>query len=233
MLHLAKFVHLTSVLSFVRRLDYQICVTEMGEYRLGILGSGKGSNMVAIAEACAAGQIPAEIAIVISDVTDAGILDRARERKLPAEFIAPGKFRTKLDEEAEQVFVKRLIDAQVDLIVLAGFMRILKGEFLRAFANRVVNIHPSLLPAFPGLEAWKQALDYGVKVTGCTVHFLDQGIDSGPILGQETGQVLADDTAATLHERIQQAERRLYPRVVRALAEGKIAVKGRQTVWSD
>ena len=188
--------------------------------------------MVAIAEACAAGQIPAEIAIVLSDVADAGILERARERKLPAGFIPPGKFRTKLDEEAEQAFVKRLVEAQVDLIVLAGFMRILKGEFLRAFANRVVNIHPSLLPAFPGLEAWKQALDYGVKVTGCTVHFVDQGIDSGPILGQETVPVLANDTSATLHERIQQAERRLYPQVVRVLAEGKIAVKGRQTVWS-
>jgi phosphoribosylglycinamide formyltransferase-1 len=202
-------------------------------FRLGILGSGKGSNMVAIAEACAAGQIPAEIAVVLSDVADAGILDRACERKLPAEFIAPGKFRTKLDEEAEQVFVKRLVDAQVDLIVLAGFMRILKGDFLRAFADRVVNIHPSLLPAFPGLEAWKQALDYGVKVTGCTVHFVDQGIDSGPILGQETVPVMADDTPATLHERIQQAERRLYPLVVCALAKGKIAVKGRQTVWSS
>jgi phosphoribosylglycinamide formyltransferase-1 len=202
-------------------------------FRLGILGSGKGSNMMAIADACAAGQIPAEIAFVLSDVADAGILDRARERKLPAEFIAPGKFRTKLDEEAEQAFVKRLMEAQVDLIVLAGFMRILKGEFLRAFTNRVVNIHPSLLPAFPGLEAWKQALDYGVRVTGCTVHFVDQGIDSGPILAQETVPVLADDTPATLHERIQQAERRLYPQVVRALAEGRIAVKGRQAVWSN
>jgi len=187
--------------------------------------------MVAIADACAAGQIPAEIAVVISDVEGAGILDRARERNLPAEFISPGKFRTKLDEDAEQAFVKRLTEAQVDLIVLAGFMRILKGEFLRAFANRVVNIHPSLLPAFPGLESWKQALDYGVKVAGCTVHFVDQGIDSGPILGQETVPVLADDTAATLHERVQQAERRLYPQVVRALAEGRVTVKGRQTVW--
>ena len=204
----------------------------MKPFRLGILGSGKGSNMVAIAEACASGQIPAEIAIVISDVADAGILDRARERKLPAEFIAPGKFRTKLDEQAEQAFVKRLAEAEVDLIVLAGFMRILKGDFLRAFANRVINIHPSLLPAFPGLEAWKQALDYGVKVTGCTVHFVDQGIDSGPILGQETVPVLEGDTAATLHERVQQAERSLYPKVVRALAEGRITVKGRQTVWA-
>ncbi len=199
-------------------------------FRLGILGSGKGSNMVAIADAIAAGQIPAEIVVVISDVEGAGILERARERNLSAEFIPPGKFRTKLDDDAEQAFVKRLTEAQVDLIVLAGFMRILKGEFLRAFANRVVNIHPSLLPAFPGLEAWKQALDYGVKVTGCTVHFVDQGIDSGPILGQETVPVLADDTAATLHERVQQAERRLYPQVVRALAEGRVTVKGRQTV---
>ena len=199
-------------------------------FRLGILGSGKGSNMVAIADAIAAGQIPAEIVVVISDVEGAGILERARERNLSAEFIPPGKFRTKLDDDAEQAFVKRLTEAQVDLIVLAGFMRILRGEFLRAFANRVVNIHPSLLPAFPGLEAWKQALDYGVKVTGCTVHFVDQGIDSGPILGQETVPVLADDTAATLHERVQQAERRLYPQVVRALAEGRVTVKGRQTV---
>lgn len=186
--------------------------------------------MVAIADACASGLIPAEIAVVISDVEGAGILDRARERNLPAAFIAPGKFRTKLDEVAEQAFVQRLTEARVDLIVLAGFMRILKGDFLRAFASRVVNIHPSLLPAFPGLEAWKQALDYGVKVAGCTVHFVDQGIDSGPILGQETVPVLADDTATTLHDRIQQAERRLYPEMVRALAEGRVVVKGRQTV---
>ncbi len=201
-------------------------------FRLGVLGSGKGSNLVALAEACSSGQIPAEVAVVLSDVLDAGILERARERKLAAEFIAPGKFRTKLDEEAEQRFVDRLKEARVDLILLAGFMRILKGEFLRAFANRVVNIHPSLLPAFPGLEAWKQALEYGVKVTGCTVHLVDQGIDSGPILAQETVPVLPGDTAEALHERIQQAERRLYPQVVSALAQGRIAIKGRQTVWS-
>jgi phosphoribosylglycinamide formyltransferase-1 len=200
-------------------------------YRLGILGSGKGSNMVAIAEAVRAGSVPAEIAVVISDVAEAGILAHARERGLRAEFIAPGKFRTKLDEEAEEAYVNCLNAARVDLIVLAGFMRILKGDFLRAFAGRVINIHPSLLPAFPGLEAWKQALDYGVKVTGCTVHFVDQGIDSGPIIAQETVPVLAGDSAATLHERIQQAERKLYPNVVGALARGAIEVKGRQCVW--
>ena len=186
---------------------------------------------MAIADAVKSGQIAAEIVAVISDVADAGILGHARERGLPAGFIAPGKFRTKLDEEAEAAYVRRLQEAKVDLIVLAGFMRILKGDFLRSFANRVVNIHPSLLPAFPGLEAWKQALDYGVKVTGCTVHFVDQGIDSGAIIGQETVPVLADDTAATLHERIQQAERRLYPAAVAALAQGRVVIRGRQTVW--
>lgn len=201
-------------------------------FRLGILGSGKGSNMVAIADACAAGRLRAEIAIVLSDVAEAGILQHARDRKLPHEFIPPGKFRTKLDDEAEPRYIQRLEESQVDLVVLAGFMRILKGEFLRRFANRVINIHPSLLPAFPGLEAWKQALDHGVKVTGCTVHYVDQGIDSGPILAQETVVVLNDDTPATLHERIQQAERRLYPRVVGALAEGRVTVKGRQTFWA-
>lgn len=201
-------------------------------FRLGVLGSGKGSNLVAIADACAAGRVAAEIVIVLSDVAEAGILTRARERGLTAEFVPPGKFRTKLDEEAERAFIDRLAAAEVDLVVLAGFMRILKGDFLRAFADRVVNIHPSLLPAFPGLEAWKQALDYGVKVTGCTVHFVDQGIDSGAIIGQETVPVLDGDTAATLHERIQVAERNLYPRAVDAVARGQIRVQGRRTVWA-
>ena len=200
-------------------------------YRLGILGSGKGSNMVAIAEACAAGQIAAEVAVVLSDVVEAGILARAQERGLGARHIAPGKFRTKLDDEAEQAYVRCLQEAEVDLVVLAGFMRILKGDFLRAFSQRVVNIHPALLPAFPGLEAWKQALDYGVKVTGCTVHFVDQGIDSGPIILQETVPVMPGDSAERLHERIQVAERRVYPQAIAALAEGRISVAGRQTVW--
>jgi phosphoribosylglycinamide formyltransferase-1 len=203
----------------------------MTMYRLGVLGSGKGSNMVALADACAAGAVPAQIAVVLSDVADAGILQQARARGLTAEFLPPGKFRTKLDEEAERAYVARLQAAQVDLVVLAGFMRVLKGDFLRAFPQRIINIHPSLLPAFPGLEAWKQALDYGVKVTGCTVHFVDAGVDSGPIIGQETVPVLADDTPATLHERIQVAERRLYPRVVAALAEGRISVRGRMVAW--
>lgn len=202
-------------------------------FTLGVLGSGKGSNFVAIAEACAAGKVPARVGVVISDVETAGILTHARNCNIPAEYLAPGKFRTKLDEESEALYIKRLQDAQVDLIVLAGFMRILKGQFLRAFEGRVINIHPSLLPAFPGLESWRQALDYGVKVTGCTVHYVDQGIDSGSIIGQQTVPVWDNDTPATLHERIQVAERELYPRCVAALARGEVKVQGRQTVWSS
>lgn len=187
--------------------------------------------MGAIAEACRRGEIPAHIAVVASDVAEAGILAKAREWELKAIHLPPGKFRTKLDEDAEAAYVTCLKDAGVDLVVLAGFMRVLKGDFLRAFSTKVVNIHPSLLPAFPGLEAWKQALDYGVKVTGCTVHFVDQGIDSGPIIAQETVPVESNDTPATLHERIQVAERKLYPSVVAALAQGRIEVQGRLVRW--
>src|SRR3989441_13032495 len=186
--------------------------------------------MVAIAEACRAGRVPAQVAIVLSDAAGAGILTRANERGIRAGFIPPGKFRTKLDEAAEPAYIAALQQAQVDLIVLAGFMRILKGDFLRAFPERVVNIHPALLPSFPGLEAWKQALEYGVKVTGCTVHFVDQGVDTGPIIAQQTVPVLDNDTPTTLHERIQQIERVLYPAALAALARGQIKVHGRRCV---
>lgn len=189
--------------------------------------------MAAIADACANGELPAEIAIVISDVPESGILEHAMNRFLPREYIPPGKFRTKLDDISERLYIDRLKAAKVDLVVLAGFMRILKGDFLSSFPQRVVNIHPSLLPSFPGLEAWKQALDYGVKVTGCSVHLVDQGIDSGAILSQQTVSVLDEDTAETLHRRIQVAERQLYPQVIAALAKGKISVTGRKTTWKD
>ena len=196
-------------------------------FRIGVLGSGKGSNLVAIAQATADGRIPAQISLVLSDVAQAGILARAAEFNLPAHYIAPGKFRTKLEDEAEAAYVRVLRLAGVDLIVLAGFMRVLKGEFLRAFEGRIVNIHPSLLPAFPGLDAWKQALDYGVKVTGCTVHFVDAGVDAGPIIAQQTVPILPGDTPGSLHQRIHLAEHDLYPRCVAALARGRIRVTGR------
>jgi phosphoribosylglycinamide formyltransferase-1 len=200
-------------------------------FRIGVLGSGKGSNFVAIADACAAGKIPAAIALVLSDVETAGILTHARERNIASRFIPPGKFRTKLDEEAENAYIEALRDAKADLIVLAGFMRVLKGDFLRAFEGRIVNVHPSLLPSFPGLEAWKQAWEAGVKATGCTVHFVDAGVDSGPIIGQQTVPVLDHDTPETLHQRIHAAEHELYPKCVAALARGEIAVAGRRVMW--
>jgi phosphoribosylglycinamide formyltransferase 1 len=201
------------------------------KFRIGVLGSGKGSNFVAVAEACCARTVPAEVGLVIGDVAEAGILARARERGIPARFVPPGKFRTKLDQEAERAYIEALRSARVDLVVLAGFMRVLKDEFLRAFAGRIINIHPSLLPSFPGLEAWKQALEHGVKVTGCTVHFVDAGVDSGAIIGQQTVPVLDEDTPDTLHQRIQVAEHELYPRCVAALARGEITVRDRRVLW--
>jgi phosphoribosylglycinamide formyltransferase 1 len=199
-------------------------------FRIGVLGSGRGSNFVAIADACVAGTVPAQVALVLSDVAESGILARARERKIPARFIAPGKFRTKLEDEAERAYLEALLRAGVELIVLAGFMRVLKGEFLRAFEGRIVNIHPSLLPSFPGLEAWKQAWEYGVKTTGCTVHFVDAGVDSGPIIAQKPVPILDDDTPGTLHQRIQAAEHELYPACVGAIARGEVRVEGRRVI---
>jgi phosphoribosylglycinamide formyltransferase 1 len=206
-------------------------VRDQPPFRLGILGSGQGSNFVALAEACARGDIPAQIVLVISDVPDSGILARARERQLPARYLPPGKFRTKLEPEAELAYAQALREAQVDLVALAGFMRVLKGEFLHALEGRIVNIHPSLLPAFPGLEAWKQALAHGVKVTGCTVHFVNAGVDAGPIIGQQAVPVLEGDTPETLHQRIHAAEHELYPKCVAALARGEIRVEGRLVRW--
>jgi phosphoribosylglycinamide formyltransferase-1 len=173
------------------------------------------------------------VAVVLSDVPEAGILERARERQIPARFIPPGQFRTKLDEAAERGYIEALRAAGVDLVALAGFMRVLKGDFLRAFPGRIVNIHPSLLPSFPGLEAWKQALAYGVKVTGCTVHFVDAAVDAGPIIGQQTVPVRDDDTPETLHQRIHAAEHELYPQCVAAIARGEVAVQGRRVYRID
>jgi phosphoribosylglycinamide formyltransferase-1 len=185
---------------------------------LGVLGSGKGSNFRAIFEAIARGELNAEVRIVLSDVEDAGILAYARERGLRAEFIPPGRFKTKLEPEAEQRVVELLREAGVEWVVLAGYMRMIKAPLLEAFAGRILNIHPSLLPAFPGLEAWRQALAAGVAETGCTVHYVDAGMDTGAIIAQSRVPVLSGDTAETLHARIQAAEHKLYPAVLAKLA---------------
>ena len=190
--------------------------------KIAVLGSGKGSNFVSLAKACDDGVLPAEITLVISDVEDAKILDQAKKFGIPNKFINPGKYRTKLDDTAETTYIKTLKDFGVQWVALAGFMRILKGDFLRAFEQKVINIHPSLLPAFPGLEAWNQAFNYGVKVTGCTVHLVDHGIDTGRILAQGVVPVLEDDTSTTLHQRIQKEEHRIYPRTLARLLSNKI-----------
>ena len=186
----------------------------MAAIGLGILGSGKGSNCRAILEQIRNGNLCAEARVVISDVFDAGILDIAREFGVPNAYLAPGNFRTRLSPEAELALVRMLRDAAVELVVLAGYMRILKSPTLEAFPHKILNVHPSLLPKFPGLEAWRQALAAHETVTGCTVHYVDPGVDSGEIIAQREVPILPDDTPESLHERIQIAERELYPAAI-------------------
>jgi len=181
---------------------------------IGILGSGKGSNCRAILERIRSGDLAAEARLVISDMLNAPILDMAREFGVANAYLAPGRFRTRLEPEIEQQLVQMLRDAGVELVVLAGFMRVLHEPMLGAFARRIINIHPSLLPKFPGLEAWKQALVAGEKVTGCTVHYVDKRIDHGKVLAQKELRILPNDTAESLHARIQVLEHELYPAVI-------------------
>jgi phosphoribosylglycinamide formyltransferase-1 len=186
----------------------------MNPLRLAILGSGKGSNCRAILEAIHSGKLPAEARVVIADVFDAPILDIAREFSVPNSYLAPGHFRTRLEPEVEVQLVQSLRDVEVELVALAGFMRVLKSPMLNAFPRHILNIHPSLLPKYPGLEAWKQALASGEKVTGCTVHYVDEKIDHGDIIAQREVPILSDDTPEMLHARIQMAERELYPAAI-------------------
>ena len=181
---------------------------------LGILGSGKGTNCRAILESIRSGGLTAAVRVVISDVFDAPILDIAREFSVPNAYLPPGRFHTRLEPRVEAELVRMLRDGGVELVVLAGFMRILKSPMLEAFPRRIVNIHPSLLPKFPGLEAWKQALVAGDKVTGCTVHYVDEKIDHGDVIAQREVVILPDDTPESLHARIQIMEHELYPAVV-------------------
>src|SRR5438067_5203344 len=186
---------------------------------IGILGSGKGSNARAILEGIRSGKLAADARLVVSDVLDAPILDIAREFGVPNAFLPPGRFRTRLEPEAEDHLVKMLRDAGVEFVALAGFMRVLHEPMLNAFPRRIINIHPSLLPKFPGLEAWKQALAAGEKVTGCSVHYVDDKVDHGQIIAQREVPILSGDTPETLHALIQVAERELYPAVIAEFSE--------------
>lgn len=186
--------------------------------------------MAVIDDCCRMGRLDAEVVLVLSEVEESGILARAKERSLPHAYIAPGGYRAKLDDRAEREFINRLKATKVDWVVLAGFMRIIKSDFLKAFPERIVNVHPSLLPSFPGLDAAAQALDYGAKMTGTTVHLVDQGIDTGAIVAQEAVRIEENDTPETLHERIKTVEHRLYPQALADLIAGRIQICGRKTI---
>jgi len=183
--------------------------------RLGILGSGSGSNMQAILDAIEDGSLDASIELVLSDNPEGFILERAQKHGIPTGVIDCRGFQQKFPAEAQLETAAALKDAGVDLICLAGFMRLVKQPLLDAFPERIINIHPSLLPAFPGLESWKQALEAGVPKTGCTVHYVDAGMDTGPTIIRAEVPVEPDDTAESLHARIQEQEHRIYPEAIR------------------
>ena len=196
--------------------------------RIAVLLSGRGSNFEALADSIAAGRIPnAEIAIVVSNRESAAGIAKARERNIPAQVIPS----TGLQREAyDKLVVEVLREKKADLVCLAGYMRLLSPYFVTAFPNRIVNIHPSLLPAFPGLEAQRQALEHGVKFTGCTVHFVDENLDAGPIIIQAVVPVKDSDTVETLSERVLREEHRIYSEAVRIILEGRYRVEGRRVL---
>ena len=200
----------------------------MSRLKIGVLGSGSGSNMQSIVDEIEAGRLDAEVRVVLADVPDAKILDRAKRHGIPCQYLDCAPWKTKLEGQAEDRCIEILRGAGVDTVVLAGFMRIVKPGLLAAFPNRVLNIHPALLPAFPGAHSWTQALDYGCKVAGVTVHFVDGGTDTGPIIVQRAVPVLEDDTPETLHARIQVEEHKAFPEALALLAAGRLSVEGRR-----
>ena len=196
--------------------------------RLGVLISGRGSNLQSIIDHIEAGKIPAKIEVVISDKKEAYGLERAKRHGIEALFIDPKAYPSR--EEFEKAVGDELEKRGVELICLAGFMRILSPYFVNRFKNRIINIHPALLPSFPGLHGQKQALDYGVKIAGCTVHFVDEGVDSGPIIIQAAVPVYDDDTEDTLSARILRYEHKIYPMAIKLIAEGRVRVEGRKVI---
>lgn len=203
----------------------------MNKRRLAVLASGRGSNLQNILDACKDGQIKAEVVVVISDKEQALALERASKEGIPAFWLDPTIFTTKA--EYEEKLYQAINEYQVDFVLLAGFMRVLSPVFIQGVKVPILNIHPSLLPAFTGLKAQRQALEYGVRYSGCTVHFVDQGVDTGPIILQAVVPVNPHDTEESLTERILQEEHRLYPRVVQLLCEGKIHCEGRRVIITE
>ncbi|MBI5166674.1 MAG: phosphoribosylglycinamide formyltransferase [candidate division NC10 bacterium] len=194
--------------------------------KLGVLVSGRGSNLQAIIDASEAGRIDAEVVIVISDVADAYALERARKHKIDTAFVDPELYT--MQKDFEKAVIDILEKYEVDLVCMAGFMRILSPYFINTYRNRIMNIHPALLPSFPGLHAQKRALNHGVKFSGCSVHFADEGTDTGPIIIQVVVPVFDDDTEETLAARILNYEHQIYPRAIQLFAEGRLEVRGRR-----
>ncbi|HEC78010.1 MAG TPA: phosphoribosylglycinamide formyltransferase [candidate division WOR-3 bacterium] len=199
---------------------------------IAVLVSGRGTNLQAIIDNIENGTLKASLVCVISDNKDAPALERARKHNIEALYIDPGPKKTWLIPEVEQKYVEALKERKVDLVCLAGFMRILKKPFLEAFAGRILNIHPALLPSFPGLDVQRKALEYGVKFSGCTVHFVDDTVDGGPIITQAVVPVLDDDTPETLAARILKEEHRIYTEAINLVLSGKYKIIGRRVVKS-
>ncbi|MFO7951782.1 MAG: phosphoribosylglycinamide formyltransferase [Bacillota bacterium] len=198
---------------------------------VAVLASGTGTNLEAILQAQHKGEISARVSLVISDQPEAQALVRARRHGVEALYLNPNEYQGR--EDYDRAIIERLNAAGIALVALAGFMRLLSPYFVRAFSLRIMNIHPSLLPAFPGLDGVEQALNYGVKVSGCTVHFVDEGLDTGPIILQEAVPVIQEDTAETLHQRIHAVEYRLYPTAIDLFCRDKLKVEGRRCTIVD
>lgn len=193
---------------------------------IGVLASGRGTNLQAIIEAVEEGRIDGKISIVISDNRDAFALKRAEQYSIDTRYIDFKEFEDREDYDRE--IVKTMKKKKVDLVVLAGYMRILSPYFIRTYKNKIINIHPALLPSFSGLHAQKQTVEYGVKISGCTVHFVDEGVDSGPIILQKAVEVKDDDTEESLAERILKEEHQIYPRAIQLFCQGRLIVKGKK-----
>jgi phosphoribosylglycinamide formyltransferase-1 len=203
-----------------------------GPLKVAVLASGRGSNLQAVIDAIERGDVQARITAVISNKQEAAALERARKHSLNAIFVDPKPFvgRTDGREAYDQTLLKVLSEHQAELVLLAGYMKIVTGVLLSAYQNRIMNIHPSLLPSFPGLEVQKKALEWGCKLAGCTVHFVTEGVDEGPIIIQAAVPILDEDTPATLAARILEQEHKIYPRAVQLFAENRLRVEGRRVI---
>ena len=204
----------------------------MKKPKLAVLVSGRGSNLQAIIDNIEKGTLSAELAVVISDQADAYALERAQKHNIPAVHVSAKGYRGRRDDY-DALLVKELQKRNVELVCLAGFMRIITPTLIKAFPNRILNIHPSLLPAFPGLHVQKKAIDHGAKFSGCTVHFVDEGMDTGPIIIQAVVPVLDNDTEDSLSERILKQEHKVYSRAIQLYAEGRLKVEGRRVLLAD